>query len=416
MNRTFRTLWALLSSRALPPLVLGFFLLLYIGIAFFTDETLITLMAIVRRMPTLVGLFALLPLNGVCRMVLEGSRYLKRRRALSGSISSPVGELFHETVELSAPPSFAPLEERLRGEGYATGRNGDRLAGWRGVTLLPARLLYLAGMFSLLAGILVSLTSRSVNRQEVVEGAPFPAPGGNGGLVRSITFRNGSGWILAKELEVEVADPDSAGGVARFGVYPPARFRGAFVYPRYLGVALVCRISAPDTPGGCEKSVALPLYPPGREASTVVTGTPYKLTLTLLSPEDGSDPYTTGKMLFGIKLLKGKELLLTGTLPGGGEFRKDGYTVTIPDCRRMVMTDFVTDYGVLLIWWAAFLFTASFLLRFAVSIFFPRREMLFLVQGENIRAFSRAEGRKMAHAGVFHETLDLLESSLHENS
>ncbi len=411
MNRMLRTLWALLSSRALPPLVLGLFLLLYIGIAFFTDETLITLMAIVRRNPLLVALLALLPLNGGCRMVVEISRYLNRRRSIFGYSSPPSGELYHESVELSAPPSFAPLEERLRGEGYNTVKNGQQLAAWRGVTLLPARLLYLAGIFCLLAGILVSLTSRGVNRQEVVEGAPFPAPGGNGGLVRSISFQHGSGWILAKELELEVADPDGAGALHRFGVYPPARFRGAFVYPRYLGVALICRISAPDLPAGYEKSVVLPLYPPGREASTVLSGTPYKLTLTLTVPEDGSDPYTTGKMLFGFKLLKGKELVLTGTLPGGGAFRKDGYVVAIPDYRRMVMTDFVSDNGVLLIWWSAFLFTAALLLWLALHIFLPRREMLFLSRGGTIRAFSRAEGAAMNHAGVFHEALDLLETS-----
>jgi hypothetical protein len=411
MNRTLRTLWGTLSSRALPPLILGFFLTLYIGIAFFTDETLISLMTLTRRIPLLAALLALLPLNAGCRMILESSRYLARRRALSGAAIVVNSDLFDESVHLAAPALFGQLEARLRTEGYATVNNGNRLAAWRGLSLFPARLLYLAGMFCLFGGILISLVSRSVERQAVVQGAPFPAPEGNGGIVREITFRNSAGPILARELVLEVAGPDGRGGVDRFGIYPPARFQGAFVYPRYLGVALQYRFFAPDLPGGYEKSAVLPLYPPGREASAEISGTPYRLTLALAKPEDGSDPYMTGKMHFLFTLLKGKELLQAGSLPEGGEFSRDGYKLTIPAFRRMVMTDFVKDDGVLLIWGAGFLFMAGLLLRLPVRLFFPRREMLFCPHGEMVSACSRAEGKQRAHAGVFHEALDLLETT-----
>src|ERR1700690_3067996 len=48
VKRLFRVIWAIVSSRALPPVIIGFFLVVYIGIAFFTDETLTVLMAVTR--------------------------------------------------------------------------------------------------------------------------------------------------------------------------------------------------------------------------------------------------------------------------------------------------------------------------------------------------------------------------------
>src|SRR6185369_2876829 len=62
MTRLFRALLAAGASRAVPPVVIGFFFLLYIGIAFFTDETLITLMAFTRKSLFLTVLLALIPL------------------------------------------------------------------------------------------------------------------------------------------------------------------------------------------------------------------------------------------------------------------------------------------------------------------------------------------------------------------
>ena len=99
MKRVLRAIWTIGSSRALPPLVLGFFLVVYIGIAFFTDETLIMLMAITRKSFFLTAVLALLPLNSMCRIVVEAGNYLKRRRALSDAAYAVPPALYDETVD-----------------------------------------------------------------------------------------------------------------------------------------------------------------------------------------------------------------------------------------------------------------------------------------------------------------------------
>jgi hypothetical protein len=109
--------------------------------------------------------------------------------------------------------------------------------------------------------------------------------------------------------------------------------------------------------------------------------------------------------------LKGKEVIFTGSAPAGGEFARDGYRLAFPDSRRLVITDFIRDYGVFLIWTAAILFSLAVALFLPLRCFLPRREMLFLNKTGGIRAFSRAEGRRRMHAGVFHEALDALETA-----
>jgi hypothetical protein len=114
-------------------------------------------------------------------------------------------------------------------------------------------------------------------------------------------------------------------------------------------------------------------------------------------------------MDFLFKLLKGKEVLFTGSIPRGGEFARNGYRLEFPDCRRMVITDFVSDYGVLLIWAAAILFAIAVITWLPIRLFFSRREMLFNSEQDMVRASSRAEGGERKHAGAFHEALDFLE-------
>ena len=118
----------------------------------------------------------------------------------------------------------------------------------------------------------------------------------------------------------------------------------------------------------------------------------------------------TGKITLQFKLLKGKDVLFTGSLPGGGEFVRDGYRLSIPDIRRLVVTDYIGDYGVYFIWAAALLFAAAFSLWLPIRLFCPRREMLFRYEPDVIRAWSRAEGGARRHAGVFHEALDLVDA------
>ena len=74
----------------------------------------------------------------------------------------------------------------------------------------------------------------------------------------------------------------------------------------------------------------------------------------------------------------------------------------------MVITDFVVDYGVLLIWSAGFLLLLGSVVWLPVRLFIPRREMLFLCGTELTRASSHAEGGVRKHSGVFHEVLDYL--------
>ena len=410
VKRLLHSVWALVSSWVLSPLVVGIFLILYIGIAFSTEDALMALMEFTRTSGILTVLFALLPLNSACRIVTETGRYIKRRRALTGDESDVPRGLFDETVELPASPALPELQGRLATEGYKTGLRGGVLASWRGLSLFPARILYLAGTFCLFAGILISLTTRESYRFAIIEGEPLSTPSGTGGIVERISLGKSTGRILAKDLTMEVASQGSGTGKRIFGVYPPSRYEGSFVYPRYLGIGLLIRFSAPDLQPGFEKHSIQAIYPPGKEAAVEIPGTPYRIVLSLAEPDDGTDPYMTGRMVFLFKLSKGKEVLFTGSAPSGGEFVHEGYRLAFPDARRLVITDFIRDSGVLLIWSAFMLFTIAACFWLPVRVFFPRREIIFRSGPDAVRAFSRAEGRERTHGGVFHEALDFLES------
>ena len=411
MKRLLRALWGVLSSRALSPLVIGLFLLLYIGTAFVTEDALIALMDFTRGSWVLSVLLGLLPLSGALRIVAETRSYLSRRRALAGDGGEIPAGLFDETVELPAVPSFSELQGRLEAVGYRTRRSDGALAAWRGVSGFPGRLLYLAASFCLFAGIFISLSARTSFRGTVIEGEPFPVPSGNGGIVERITLGKASGLFLSKSLTIEVAGSGPGAASEKFGLYPPSRYQGAYVYPRYLGIGLFYRFAAPDLPAGYETHSILSIYPPGKEASEEIPGSPYQIMLTLAPPEDGSDPYMTGRLVFQFKLLKGKEIVATGSVPSGGEFSQGGYRLSFPDSRRLVIIDFIRDSGVLLIWGSVLFFICAGCLWLPIRIFSPRREMLFRTEPDGVRAWSRAEGNSRVHAGVFHESLDALESA-----
>lgn len=411
MKRLFSALFAAGSSRGVPPAVIGLFFILYIGIAFFNDETLITLMALTRRSFILAAVLALIPLNGALRILQEAALYLKNRRVMNGKPVDPLPELFDEAVDLPPSPFVPELEGRLAAAGYNTRRTNNVLAAWRGVSTFPARLLFLAGLFCLFTGILISTTSRTSDRRMVIEGEPLPMPDGTGGVVERITLANSSGSILAKTLTMEVAPLNSGDRRRTFGIYPPSLYGGTFVYPRYLGIALYLKFSAPDMPAGYETPCTLNSYPPGKEDSVVITGSPYRIIFSIPAPDAGSEPYIsymTGNITLQFKLLKGNEVLFTGSAPAGGEFVRDGYRLAFPDFRRMVLTDFIRDYGVLFIWAAGLLFAAAGCLWLPIRAFFPRREMLVRFEPDRVWGCSRAEGRSRSHAGVFHEVLDLV--------
>ena len=412
MKRLFRTLFAAGSSRAVPPVVIGLFFLFYIGVAFFTDETLITLMAFTRRSLFLAALLALIPLNCALRILREAITYLKIRRVLSGKPVDAVPELFDEDVDLHASPFVPELEGRLAAAGYKTRRSDNAIGAWRGISAFPARLLFLVGLFCLFTGILITTTSRTSSRRTIIEGEPMPMPDGIGGVVERITLANSSGSILAKTLTMEVAPSNSGQGRRTFGLYPPSLYGGTFVYPRYLGLALYLRFSAPDVPAGYETHCTLNTYPPGKEDNVVIAGSPYRIVFSLPVPEPGSERYVsymTGNIALQFKLLKGKEVLFTGSAPAGGEFVRDGFRLALPDVRRLVITDFIGDYGVLFIWAAGVIFVLAGCLWLPIRICFPRREILFRFDPDLTRAYSRTEGGTGIHAGVFHEALDLVD-------
>jgi hypothetical protein len=408
VKRLKRIVWTVLFSQATPPFVIGFFLLVYVGIAFITDETLIALMGYTRTSFFLTAMLALLPLNFAVRMVAEAIGYWKMRRSVTVGTEDVSPELFDETAGLAVSSSFEQLQSHLETLGYKTRCTAGALGAWRGISVFPARMSFVVGVFCLFAGIFISLTSRSSERVVIVEGENFSSSAGESGIVERIALKPSSGLILAKKLSMEVAS-SSGKGKDVFGVYPPSLYQGAFVYPRYLGIGLFLAFSAPDLPTSYETFTPLNIYPPGREATSVIPGSAYRLVFSLAEANDETDPYTTGRMNFNFKLLKGKDLVLTGSVPSGDVFVRDGYRLAIPDSRRVVITDFIRDYGVLLIWASGILIVAAGCFWLPVRVFFPRSEMLFRSGPDQIQAFSLAEGRRRKHEGIFHEALDLLE-------
>ena len=408
MKRLLRTVGTLLSSRLTSPVVIGIFLVVYIAIAFFTEDALIAEMELTRQSVILLFLLSLLPLSVLGRIVSEAFDFIKLQRTMAGNVTELKPELFNETVELTAlSPDFLKLQHKLEAQGYRTIQREKILGVWRGIRIFPARQLFLAGLFCLFFGILISLVTRSSYRGPVVEGERFPSPSGNGGIVEQIRLKTSTGRILSKELTMEVAPSAQGDPRTVCVIYPPTRYQGSFIYPRFLGVALTVQFSAPDLQSVFNKHVVLNIYPAGKEAPLEIPGSPYHLVLSMAIPDDGSDPFITGRMNFRFKLMKDKETLFTEVVPGKGEFARDGYRLAFPDFRRMVLTDFIQDNGVLLIWTSFVLFGISILIWLPVCLFFPRREMYFIRQGEDvILACSRAEGKERRHGGIFNEALD----------
>jgi hypothetical protein len=407
VKRFLKVALAFLSSRILPPVVVGLFLLVYICIAFFTEDALTSLIALAGHSLLLALLFSLLPLNSACRILKESLDFRHRRRALAGGVPAPDPALFDESVRVAAAVIPPGVEKGLISEGYRTSRRDGTLTASRGWSSFPARMLYLSGTFCLFFGILISVTTRVSERGALVEGVAIPATAGRG-MVQKIELKEGTGSILSKKLTMVITE--EGGSPSNFGLYPPSAYQGAFLYPRYLGVGIQIQLTAPDLQGVHEKRAIMNLYPAGKEDATEIPGTGYRCVVSLASPDDGRDPYVTGRMIFNFKLLKGNEEKLSGRIPGGGEFTKDGFRVAFPDCRRLVITDFIRDYGVHLIWASCLLFILAGCLWLPLRTLLPRRELLIITGDTSLLACSRAEGRRRGHAEVFHELLDSLES------
>ncbi|GFO70459.1 hypothetical protein GMLC_40380 [Geomonas limicola] len=410
MRKLFVRLWRLISSRAVTPAVIAIFLVLYALVAFWTDEALVVLMQLVRSNPVLTALLALLPLNSACCLIAETRAFWFRRRLLAGQELPVLPGLFDEEVPLAlgalpSPATVTRVKGNLESAGYRT-RVGERgTAAWRGLNGFPARFLYLVGVLCLFGGILVSLTTRVSLRGTVVEGESLPGAGPGEGVVSRISYAKADGLVLSKRLVIESSDPGS-GRREEYGIYPPARFKGAFVYPRYLGVGVAFRFSAPELPAGYQQQAPLSIYPPGKEAEVAVPDTGYRLRFSLQAPADGSDPYSTGKLVINFKLLKGAAEVAAGTLASGGEFARDGYRLALLDARRVVVTDLIKDRGVVPIWLAGAFFLLALCYWVTVRLLGPRRELYITWRGGAGLALSRAEGRRRRHNELFHEALD----------
>lgn len=403
--RPLQTLHRLLSSRAVAPLVLALFLLLYIGVAFVSDEALIMVMELTRTNPLLLGLLMLLPVNGLLRLRGEAVSYWRRRRLFATGGNFPA-LLFDEEVTIPAAAPLADLQERLGVAGYATRSGENSLAAWRGISSMPLRLLCLAGMVLLSGGIMLSLTGRNTVSLQVIEGELLEWSPGRGDRVERITLKEQDGVFLGRTLEIALRSPGGEGKTV--GLYPPVSYHGRYLYPRYLGIAPLVRFSAPDLPGGVESHFLLAIYPPGKEDRAAIPGTPYRLGISLAPDSGGDDPFISGRMTFTVKLYKGEQQLGAGTVPLGGELRLGGCRVGFAGFRRYVATDFVRDGGFLPIWAAILCYLLAFACWLPLRLLSPRREMFFRSADGVVHASSFAEGGGVRHGAVFHDALDFL--------
>ncbi len=407
MKRCWSLLARCIAAQRLTPLVIAFFVALYIGIAFFNDEALTTLISLTRSSAVLTGLLLLIPLNVLARLVLAANQELARRRAIKGSQELPPASLFTEQVILVGSGELSQAKSWLTAAGYRVMQGNGSLSAVRGVSLFPARFLWLLGVLLLFLGITFSVAGREVRREAVVEGEPLPGYSGLSPRVERIELRElGHALLLARDLTITVGNP--AGVQSRFCLYPPGVVDGRFLYPRYLGVAPLVEFSAPDLRPGVADYYLLMIYPPGREDSITIPDAPYTISIRLVEPVAGEDPYITGRFVFHFKVVKEGALFFEGEAPVGGAFTASGHRIAFPEARKIVATDFIRDYGVPMIWLATLLFVAALLFYLPVRFGNPRREILLLPVNGDIYAFSRAEGRRRKHAEVYHETLDLL--------
>lgn len=407
MKRILIASLRLLAARVLPMWMMLFFLLIYVGLAFFNAEPLSTLILLFRDYPPLAMILALIPLNSAIRLGKLSLEFIRLRGALAGrSGEQPVHGLFEEAVTLPGNVNFRELKQRLDSFGYRTRLTDVSLSAYRGITLFPARAFILAASCCLFAGVLVSTTMRSTQRVSVIEGEPFPLPKTDGGRVEKIVLADKKGLIFSRTLAIEVAGLNDRTKV--FGIYPPSLHEGSFVYPRYLGGAPLVRFSAPDLPQGFEMYYILMIYPPGKEDSASIPGTDYRIIFSMLTPETGDDPFQSGNVTLLFKIMKKDLPVSSGQLALGSEFKEQGYRLSFLDFRRVAASDLIKDRGVIMIWISLFLLVSGMLCWLPVRLLSPRREMLFFDRSGVILACSRAEGHRTQHAGIFNDALDLL--------
>lgn len=397
----------LLASRAVTPVVMGLFALFYVGVASFNDEALVTVIALTRTSNTLLLLLLLIPVNILAVLVKETVQYLVMRQALQGRLKAPADFHYDESVQLAGDIKAELLESQLTRAGYNYRSGEGFYAAWKGIPVFPARVLFLLGSLLLFSGILLNITTRNSIRQIIVEGEPLPEAVMTNGRVEQILLQERVGLVLARTLAIDVAVGERQSQITRLGLYPPGKLNGFFLYPRYLGLAPLIKFTPPEPGPGFESYITLMIYPPGKEDGAEIPGSPYKIYFSLRQTE-AEDPFVSGKFALDFKVLKDKEVVAEGMVPVGGTVSSNGYSLAFPDAKRLVVTDFVRDAGLPLIWSAGFVFTAALLLYLPIKLCAPHREIFFIATGEATRVCSRAEGKGKQHRSLLHNLLDLL--------
>lgn len=404
MKQMVAPVLSLLSHRLLPPAVCALFLMLYVVVAFFTDDALIMLVQLVGHNPLALGLLALVAINALIRLALDIRNWQLSKKWDVEPPAADSGGRGHDTVTVTGWLDVGETARILAAEGYRVTVREGFVSARRGVSLLIPRLLWRLTVFLLFIGVAVSLSSRSSQRIPVIEGEPLQAPGAPPRTVERITLEETPGhWFLQRRLTITLLSPDGARDVC--GIYPPGRLGTGFLYPRYLALAPLLRITEPGI-GMSDGFRLIMLYPPGREDEVALAGD-YRLKLVIPVRDAATDPFVSGRFDLHVKLLKGDQLLSEGDIPYGGRFEADGFSVALLDARRYVVTDFVNDYGVLCIWTACVMLCAAMILYLPLRWIWPLRQIQFAADGEGgVCARSRSEGRTRRHEGLFHDLLD----------
>jgi len=396
---------SLLISPRLPAAVLAVFFLIYCVAAFGAEEPLLVLMKLTRENLPLLLVLALLPLNAALRL-LSGLRSMgSRLRVMRGGGRGEIpGGIFAEEVTIGAGADLGLVKERLAGEGFAVRGDASSLAAWRGVPFIP---LHRLGALLIFSGILLSLAWRQSIKLPAIEGEPLAWPAGGGALVEKIGLQESDGAILSRTLAIHLRD--AGGGRTVCGIYPPARYAGAYVYPRYLGIAPFLRFKAPGMEREMESYFLISIYPPGKEDFAVIPGTPYRIGLSIAPPLPEEDPFISGRMELAVRILKGDELLQAGTVPLGGRLAGKGSELSFLGLRRYVATDLVMDHGFLPVWGGVACYLLAVFICLPLRIFLPRVEMILVSRDGMTHTAFRSEEFGTKRGGLYHELLDSIE-------
>lgn len=408
MKRVYTAICSLVGHRLMLPAILAVFLCIYIGIAFFTDEALVTMVQLLGHTPATHLLFVLAVCNILCRMGSERGRYRAIRLLSTGRIPERCDGVPLQTLSVNGNLDSTETARILADQGYRVSSGAGYVAARRGRSLLAPRLLRQSALLLMFSGIALSLATRQSLRVPAIEGETLQVRGMTPRTIERINLQETPGQrILQRRLTVVASDIE--GSRRQYGIYPPGTMEGRFFYPRFLSVAPLLKVATPE--GELSEGYRLiMLYPPGRE-DEVVLGNGYRLTLAILQKDGAPDPFMAGRFDLHLKAFKGNQLLGEGELPFGGRLDAGGMSVSLLDARRFVVTDFVRDKGVFCIWLACAAAAVSLALYLPIKVLWPRREMFFADDGHGVvTACSYAEGGRQRHESLF---LDLLDRACH---